>query len=795
MNKVLCICGLAVVSANLCAQSQSEAQVNKDDSAIHIREVIIEARQMRRSQVSRLDVPAKDLPISMNSLSGQSLELRGIQNLQDATRFLPAVRMQTSYGAFQQLQVRGFDHAVILVDGIRDERSAIQNSYPVSDLSAVESIELLKGPAAVLYGHSTVGGVLNIVRRRPTATRTLHAKMSYGSFDSKSATMGLGGRLLGPFDYYGSINYSTQEGWRDNGNTRFSGYLALGADLTSRDRLDIRGGFNRDFYGTEIGLPPLMSRDVYDASSDALYLPSGAMLPGLDKEARYNNESDFMHHRGWNISASYTHTFIPAAKLTARLAYTDDDINYFGTESLSYLESNEPIYSHYYWTTDRKTGEKAKRYICLDSLSVSSPLRFSHLAKTVNGAVELGGRFSTGFIRHTYLGGYTFVALNRTSYSGYNLGTDVWGPGLYSHVSVHDPHSMGYMDSKFSRATVTHHYSNSLSLQDLMELGPRWRVLVAVRGDFFRYLTATASTPTGRHEWEERGDFSRIRNHALTYRFGAVYEPLPTLSLYASWSNFFMPIRTVYSENVIYVNASGHRFVPDKGGEVFKPESGYQAEAGIKYTVGTLLEANASLFYIRKENSRTSLLTGFTDEDGTEKSVYGQIGSQSSKGFDVDLTLHPLPELTMTAGYTYNNARIRRMARVQDPTIAEALYGGTTTEDYDRANNAGHWQANVPNQTFYALGSYTVPKGLLRGLGLHLSTSYTGKVYRSAANTTWFDPYWLTDMGLSYTFQNQVRLTLNVNNICNHSYYNQALGNQLVPSMPRNFQLSLSYTL
>ena len=50
-------------------------------------------------------------------------------------------------------------------------------------------------------------------------------------------------------------------------------------------------------------------------------------------------------------------------------------------------------------------------------------------------------------------------------------------------------------------------------------------------------------------------------------------------------------------------------------------------------------------------------------------------------------------------------------------------------------------------------------------------------------------------MGLSYTFQNQVRLTLNVNNICNHSYYNQALGNQLVPSIPRNFQLSLSYTL
>ncbi len=795
MKTRVCTFALVAMTATIRAQSQTGVQENLNDTSVHMREIVVEARQMPRTQVSRLDVPAKDLPISMNSLSGQTLELRGIDNLQDATRFLPSVSMRTTYGAFEQLQVRGFDYSVIMVDGIRDERSAISNSYPVADLSAVESIELLKGPATVLYGHSTVGGVLNIVRRRPTAERTLSARMSYGSYDYKSATMGLGGHLAGPFSYYGSINYSTQDGWRDNGNTRFSGYLALGADLTDRDRLDFRAGFNRDSYGTEVGLPALMSQDVYDASTDQLYLSSGSMLPGLDKEARYNNESDFMHHNGWNVSAAYTHTFAPSAKLAARVSYTDDDIDYFGTESLSYLESDEPVYDHYYWTTNRTTGESVKRYICLDSLSVSSPLRFSHIAHTVNANVEVSGRFSTGFIRHNYMGGYSFVALNRTSYTGYNLGTDVWGPGLYSHVSVYDPHSMGYMDTKFSSATITHHYSNSLFLQDLLELGPRWRVLLAVREDFFRYLTATATTPSGRREWDERGAFSRIKNKAFTYRFGAVYEPLPTLSLYASYASFFMPIRTVYSENAIYVNASGNRFVPDEGGEVFKPESGYQAEAGIKYTIGTLFEANASLFYIRKENSRSTLLTGFVDDDGTSKTVYGQIGSQDSKGFDIDVTLRPLPTLTMTAGYTYTDARVRRMARVKDEAIAEVLYDGITTDDYNSANYAGNRQAYIPDQSFYALSSYTVPKGVLRGLGIHLSTSYTGKMYRSTANTTWFDPYWLTDVGLTYAFPNRVRLTLNVNNVCNHSYYNQALGNQLVPSMPRNYRLTLAYTL
>ncbi len=66
------------------------------------------------------------------------------------------------------------------------------------------------------------------------------------------------------------------------------------------------------------------------------------MLPGLDREARYNNESDFMKNHAWNISTQYTY-FWNGAKLTDRLSYNNDDINYFGTEALDYLESDDPI--------------------------------------------------------------------------------------------------------------------------------------------------------------------------------------------------------------------------------------------------------------------------------------------------------------------------------------------------------------------------------------------------------------------------------------------------------------------
>lgn len=764
------------------------------DTTYNLQEVVIQTARKARPQITKLDVPMKYLPLSVNGIESKSLEIRGIRNIQDAVRFMPGIRIQTSYGAFQQISVRGFDHAVLMIDGVRDERSAINNSYPVPDLSAVESIELLKGPASVLYGHSAVGGILNIVRKAPTERQTLNARVAYGSFENKEATLGVGGKLLGPVNYYANVNYADQTGWRDNGNRRFSGYLALNAQLTSNDFIDIRTGFNRDYYGTEIGLPDIMTQDIYNTSDNQLYLHKNDMLPGLDKTARYNNESDFMRNYSWNISGQYTHQFSESMKLVDRLSFTSDDINYFGTEELDYLESDEPIYNHYYWKSPTE-----KKYICLDTVYLSFPLRFSHIAKTVSNSLELNGHFYTGEVKHNYMGGYSFVALNRTSYSGYNLGEDVQGPGLYSHVSVYDPHSMGYMVSRFSEATVTHHYANSIYLQDMIELNDQWKILAALRGDFYRYLSAEATTPTGKREYENHGSFNRVRNKALTYRFGAVYLPHPNTSLYASFASFFKPIRTFYRDNVIYVDANGERFNPTRNEEVFKPENGYQAEVGVKYDLSRFLQANASLFYIRKMNSTATLTNSYqTEVDGQTKklTVIGQVGVQDSKGFDFDVTVTPLPTLVFTLGYGFNDSKIRKMKEVKDPELAQAIYGSDAQAAKDKLNSQeGNWQANVPNQTFYAYGSYIIPKGWLKNLEFHFSSSYTGKVYRNTANSTWFDPYWITDLGASYTVNNHVHLTVNVNNLFNKSYYNQALGNQLVPSMPRNFQVALSYTL
>lgn len=770
-------------------QPTMNAQNKKDytnfaDTTFNIQEVVIQTYRNKTPTLLKLNVPDKYLPISVNTLSAKDLEVRGISDIQDAVRFVPGVRMNTSYGGFQTLYVRGFGNAPIMFDGIMDQRTTI-NSFPWPDLSAIESLELMKGASSVMYGHSSIGGILNVVRKSPKPVPVVNADVSYGSYENKKMTFGVGGPLVGPVNYYAHVNYSDMDGWRHAGDQRFSGYLALSANLTEKDVLDVRGAFNRDFYGTEIGLPDLMANDVYDLE-DNLYLKKGDLLPGLDKRSRYNNESDFYKHHAWNVMATYQHKFNENLKLEDKFYFMHDDINYFGTEALDYLESDEPIYNHYYM----KAGKK--RYICLDTVALNSPLRFSHIAKTVGNQLEISGKLFSGPIIHNFLGGYAFTAVNRNSYTGYVLGTDVAGPGLYSHVSVHNPQSMGYMTSKFGKATITHNYIQSLYIQDLIELNDHWKVLLAGRYDFYKYMSSTSVTPSGKREISkaDQTSYNTLRNNAFTYRVGVVYLPDPSMSVFGSIGSFFKPIRSLYNPTTIYVDKNGYVFEPVKGEQIFKPESGYQAEIGAKYNYKNIFSLHSSIFYIRRENTTQRLGTMKVEQNGVSvnKTITGQVGVVDSKGFDLELTYTPVQGVQLTTGYSLTDARLRKIAKIKDQIIIEYINEGLN-------DNSGNYQTLVPKNNFYALGDFTIPKSVFKDLTFNLSVSFMDKVYRDVSNSKYFGSYWLTDVGVSYPLPVGVRVSAKINNLFNKSYYSQALGDQMVPSMPRNYMVSLSYTM
>ena len=377
-------------------------------------------QKKKRIDLLGLDVPLRFVPITVSKLSSQMLDRKGIVDLMDAVKFLPGiVAKDKQYGQFQQFSIRGQGSAVVMIDGIRDERT-LNNNVPYGDLAAVESIELLKGPAAILAGHSAMGGVLNIVRKKASPDFSANARISYGSWDERRATLGFGGKLVGPLEYRANINYSTGDGWREVNANRFSVYGVLGADLGKWGRIDVTGSYADDDYTTEIGAAPVMPGDMFYVDGDKPYALKGERHPEADYREVYNDfANNYMKRKVWDMSVSYVYQITGWMKLKERFSYFHSDLDYHCIEGLSYRTSKDPIYKWYYYKS-----ENEKVYVDLDTVqrgnaARQNPLNFNPDHKNVNNTIELTGKFETGSVLHNYTLGWTYNCFDFAQYNGY----------------------------------------------------------------------------------------------------------------------------------------------------------------------------------------------------------------------------------------------------------------------------------------------------------------------------------------------------------------------------------------
>ncbi len=751
---------------------------NMTDSIVALSDVEIVATPKKKVDLIGLDVPLNYLPITVTKLNSVTLERKNIVNLEDAVRFLPGVTVTDQLGAFQRYSIRGTSDAVIAINGVRDERSLL-NNVPFDDLSSVESIEVIKGPASILSGHSVMGGVINIIQKRPTDEFSANAKLSYGSWNVKQSTIGFGGKLYGPVNYRAHVFYSTGDGYRDVGAERFSGLFTLGSEIGKDGYLEGNVSFNNDDFRTEIGSAPLMPGDIYNANNNQKFASANAFNPLANYRTTYgDNANNQMRVRNIDLSLKYTHKLTDWLHLREQFSYNHRDLDYSAVENMKYRTSTDPIYDWYY-----TTAKGVKTYIELDSLQSGSPLCFNPDSRSFANTLEFTGKYDFGAINNSYSVGWAYSYFDYTQYNGYNKG-DVWGPGVNQMLPVVDPHTIrDWWDSKVSAASIRRYETNGIYLHDVLDINEQWKVMVGGRLDLFNYRTATATIDDGRQHYynENRTEWKKVKTSAFTYRAGAVYFPIPSLSLYASGASFFKPNITTYNKNVIYLDKDMHRFDPDAdGGQVFRPEKGHQAEVGLRYELNNMLEVNASVFYINRYNTVKSVgKMNETEDDGVvEKTVMAQIGRSASKGFDMDITFRPLPTLQFTGGWGWSDYRILKSKSV-DPN---------EWPDFSETTNLR--LTGAPRTTFFIYGDYTIPKGVLKDLSFHLSGTYTDRVYRNMVENTYFPSYFIVDAGMYYTINKQVKLSLVVNNIFDKEHFvkTTTLGK------PANFMASVSYT-
>ncbi|GFM58880.1 TonB-dependent receptor [Pseudomonas cichorii] len=243
---------------------------------------------------SRLNLTALETPASTSSLDSHIIESRNNLTVQDAVSRSPGITSIASPGdGNTALSARGFtghSSVMTLFDGSRLYTGAGTQTFPV-DPFLVERIDVIRGPASVLYGEGATGAVINVVPKKPFEGEVRNRlRLGYGSNDRQQLGLDSGGSLSDTLSYRVTLNQQQSNGWVDNGNSRS---LAMSAALRwqATDDLSFTLAHERgdsepmSYFGT-----PLINGRYRDSLRDKNYNLRNAVQRYNDEWTRLNSD-------------------------------------------------------------------------------------------------------------------------------------------------------------------------------------------------------------------------------------------------------------------------------------------------------------------------------------------------------------------------------------------------------------------------------------------------------------------------------------------------------------------------
>lgn len=319
----------------------------------------------------------------------------------DLLKGLPGIYVQQYNGNGSQASVtmRGFGEngglrVLVTIDGRRQNLlDSNGQDWSIIPVDNIERIEVLHGPAAVIYGDNAVGGVINIITRRGSGPMKGKLKAQYGSYES----YGLSGNFQGATDmadWFVSAHYDDSQGYRDNNSERLKGgFFNAGIYPTQRFTIKLDGVVNQ----TDFGVPGSLTVAQADQNRQQTLYPNAYYTNKNQAVAAYL-KGDFdkcgvlsldMALRKWESESDYW-------------AYYDATSKYYAVQPKYVLESElGPLgnrltagLDYYKWDLDSDYvstwyGTTAHDYK-LDSLGA---YLYDELALTKKLILQGGGRY------------------------------------------------------------------------------------------------------------------------------------------------------------------------------------------------------------------------------------------------------------------------------------------------------------------------------------------------------------------------------------------------------------------
>ncbi|MGC1310553.1 MAG: TonB-dependent siderophore receptor [Phormidesmis sp.] len=437
------------------------------------------------STATGTDTPLRDVPFSVQVIPRAVIEDRNVTEIGEALETAGGVveaggRGTSIFGP--GLLIRGFPaNEGIFRDGI--------SAFSLSPLSAtdLERVEVLRGPASVLFGQGEPGGIVNLVSKRPLDVPFYSASVTAGSFDTYRGALD----FSGPLDDTGEINYRLNLSYENEGSFR---------DFVSSERLLISPIFT-------FNISPDTSLDLYGQYAyDRETIDEG--LPALGDRVVEVPRDRFLNEEFGEFSQNQF-------SLGYRLAH-DFDENLSVRHAMQFFQYEPRRFAPLIDFFDEETGDVDR----LEYFAGGKYQRFFTNAEAI-------GRFNTGSIAHQVLFGAEYRRdIETPEFQFDNLYTPI---NVFNPVYTREPYEISptfFRDDKIN--TV------SLYLQDQIEITPALKLLAGIRYDSVNQFRTVRELDSPREEFE-------VTDEAFTPRFGVVYQPIEPVSLYASYTNSFNP--------------------------------------------------------------------------------------------------------------------------------------------------------------------------------------------------------------------------------------------------------------
>ena len=659
---------------------------------------------------TKTDTPIEKTPQSISVVTSEEMALHQPKSVKEALSYTPGVAVGTrgASNTYDYLVIRGFAADNQSQNNYLDGMKMQGNFYndAVIDPYMLERAEILRGPASVLYGKSSPGGLLNMVSKRPTTTPLYEVQFKMGT-DNLYQT---------GFDFSDALDDDGVYSYRLTGLARSANAQQEGA---KEQRYTIAPSFSwrpddktnftfRSYFQNE---PDTGYYGWLPKEGTVQPLPNGSRLPTDFNEGAKNNTYSRNEKM---VGYSFEHGFNDTFTLRQNLRYAENKV------------AQNSVYG-YGVCSDSANGFNAS----CNALSAADKGHYlarkyvvdSERLQTFTVDTQLQSKFATGDVDHTLLTGVDFMRMRNDIDSWFGYDNSVPLLDLYNPVSSDFDFGTKDLTNSGPYQVLNKQKQTGVYAQDQAQ----WdKVLVTLGGRYDWAKQETLTRTTGIQTTRDDKQF--------TWRGGVNYLFDNGVTPYFSYSESFEPASTT-----------------GQNGKIFAPSKGKQYEAGVKYVPKDRpIVLTGAVYQLTKTNN----LMG--DPAGSFYSVEG--GEIRARGVELEAKAALSASINVVGSYTYTDAEYTTDTNYKGNTPAQvpkhmaSLWGDYTIFDGalsgltlgTGARFTGSSQGDPANS--FKVGSYTLVDALVRydlarvglagsNVALHVNNLFDREYVASCFNT------------------------------------------------------------